>query len=416
MDCCVYASAYDFEYVFIRFYGRNRSDLMFPSPLKAIGLQEGWRSFQWISTIPPILLILGFKIYLNQTFVRQFAWYIPTDEEIRNAKVHSERADHKGSRLSKRFGHPALHAELFTPMLHARMMPLLRQVYNGRIKDENAAVEEYGGREMETKVLPGGVKIAAVHQEELEYDPAMYQRDRGEMDSDQKSMSSMNLLADAGSYYSSKQPYANSGGVGAGYEQYLAHGPTASDIEMSRLDSRGTGDQLPLLAEQKVLQQHPQTGYFDQMRYQAGTPGAQSQTSLPAYNHTFGSGFGYGHERENGSQASLPRYPPGVPVPQASQPQYPQQVQYGLYGEREAPIHRPQQNQQQHQQSILPSRSYTPTQSPSATSPYDDAALSGNNHSNIGNINNNGINASNGNSSGNGNGNLAGRGARRTNY
>lgn len=117
-----------------------------------------------MSTLPPILFIFIFKVYINRTFVAKFNWYIPTDEELRMAKVHSERSDNRGGKLEKRFGHPALHAELFTPMLHAKMMHLLPEVYHGRIKNESATMEEYGGQKMEASVLPGGIKIAAVHQ------------------------------------------------------------------------------------------------------------------------------------------------------------------------------------------------------------------------------------------------------------
>lgn len=89
---------------------------------------------------------------------------MPTEDEIRLARVHSERADARGSRLQKRFGHPVLHAELFTPMLHARMMPLLSQVYHGRLATDEAKMEEYGGQKLEAQVVPGGIKIAAVSQ------------------------------------------------------------------------------------------------------------------------------------------------------------------------------------------------------------------------------------------------------------
>ena len=88
----------------------------------------GWRSFQWVATVPPIFFILAFKIYIDRVFLQNFRWYVPSGEELRLAQVHSERADHRGNRLEKRFGHPALHAELFTPMLHAKMMHLLPQV------------------------------------------------------------------------------------------------------------------------------------------------------------------------------------------------------------------------------------------------------------------------------------------------
>lgn len=80
------------------------------------------------------------------------------------AKVHSERADNRGNRLEKRFGHPALHMELFTPMLHAKMMPLLGQVYQGKIGTDQAKLDEYGGQKMEAQVVPGGIKIAGISQ------------------------------------------------------------------------------------------------------------------------------------------------------------------------------------------------------------------------------------------------------------
>ncbi|KAL5521409.1 hypothetical protein ACEPAG_9335 [Sanghuangporus baumii] len=301
-----------------------------------IGLQEGWKTFQWISTIPPILIIAAFKVYIDRTFLSKFNWYIPSEEELRLAKIHSERGDVRGGRLEKRFGHPALHAELFTPMLHAKMMPLLPEVYHGRIGNESVALDDFGGQKMEASVLPGGIKIAAVHQNELEYDPALYQRDRGELDWDQRSMASTTMLNDAPTLQHQKSQFYANGGSGKprvppGYDAYLAHGPT-HEIEMSRLDT----DQLPLLADQQ--------GYSS--RAQTPTPPDRSNTSLPAYS------FGY---FDNGSQASLPpRYPPGVPVQQQYQqqqspqqqyqqqaPTYPQQSQQGTYADREAILHRP---------------------------------------------------------------------------
>ncbi|KDQ28229.1 hypothetical protein PLEOSDRAFT_1041843 [Pleurotus ostreatus PC15] len=128
-----------------------------------IGLQYEFKSLQWLSSCPPILFLLAFKIYINRTFDRTFRYYHPTEDELRLAKVHSERADHKGNRLEKRFGHPALHTDLFTPMLHAKMMPLLGEVYNGKIGKDEAALGEYGGQKMETQVVEG-IKIAAIDQ------------------------------------------------------------------------------------------------------------------------------------------------------------------------------------------------------------------------------------------------------------
>jgi hypothetical protein len=130
----------------------------------AIGLQKGWRDFHWLVTVPPIIITLLFKLYCTKRFDRAFRYYIPTEEEINHAKVHSEGADAKGHRLERRFGHPALHVELFTPMLHANMMALLGSVYQGKVSDASAKLEEYGGEKHDAQVVPGGIMIAAVNQ------------------------------------------------------------------------------------------------------------------------------------------------------------------------------------------------------------------------------------------------------------
>lgn len=54
--------------------------------------------------------------------------------------------------------------DLFTPMLHAKMMPLLADVYKGRIDGGHAQMNEYGGQKMEAQVIEAGVKFAAVDQ------------------------------------------------------------------------------------------------------------------------------------------------------------------------------------------------------------------------------------------------------------
>ena len=114
--------------------------------------------------VPPIFIVLGFKVWLHNTFNRQFRYYIPSEAEIAKSKIHSEAMDKQGGRLSKRFGHPALHVELFTPMVHAKMMPLLPEVYKGRLGKEQTMTREYGSQPLQAAVLPDGIKIAAVEQ------------------------------------------------------------------------------------------------------------------------------------------------------------------------------------------------------------------------------------------------------------
>lgn len=118
----------------------------------------------WLTTVPPILFIVMFKFQLDRTFYQNFLYYKPSETELREAKVHSSRSDVSGRGLEKRFGHPALHADLFTPMLHARMMPLLGDVYKGKIGSDKAKLNEYGGQKLDAQVIEGGLRIAAIEQ------------------------------------------------------------------------------------------------------------------------------------------------------------------------------------------------------------------------------------------------------------
>jgi hypothetical protein len=214
-----------------------------------IGLQYKFSSLQWLSTVPPILIVFAYKIYINRVYLPNFRWYIPSEDDLRAAHVHSATADARGNRLEKRFGHPALHAELITPMLHAKMMPLLGQVYSGNIGRDQAKLNEYGGQEAEAKVV-AGIKIAGIEQNDLEYDPVLYRRDRGELDWDQRSISSTNMLDNSKPAF-----YANDNSSGRlpGYDRYLAQGPAQPDIELSQIPSYHRASS----SQQSLLPQHP---------------------------------------------------------------------------------------------------------------------------------------------------------------
>ncbi|KAJ7647702.1 hypothetical protein FB45DRAFT_734225 [Roridomyces roridus] len=228
-----------------------------------IGLQYGWKTFTWISTLPPILIIAGFKIYLNRAFDTAFHYYIPTPEELATAKIHSERADARANKLEKRFGHPALHTDLFTPMLHANMMGLLGQVYQGKIGREQAKLNEYGGQEMQASAVQG-IKIAAIDQRDLEFDPGLYRRNQAD-DWDTQSLASTTVFGDSSaslshgkSMYYAKEAAASLPRL-QGYDNYMSNGPNSAsghghgqEIELARMDSI----QEPLLSPRSVYYQH----------------------------------------------------------------------------------------------------------------------------------------------------------------
>jgi len=217
-----------------------------------IGLVHGWKSFLWVACVPPILIVGGFKIWLHQTFNSAFRWYNATQQELAENKLSAERErnDMKGNRLSKRFGHPALHAELFTPMVHANMVHLLPEVYHGRLSREETGLQEFGGEKVTAAVVSGGLKIAGIEQSDLEYDPALYQRDRGELDSDARSIASTAILNRAGSPVTIPRQetgfFPPSRLRSTDLDAYMEHGG-GSNIELNQLEYRGTTDNIPLL-------------------------------------------------------------------------------------------------------------------------------------------------------------------------
>ncbi|KZT69635.1 DUF221-domain-containing protein [Daedalea quercina L-15889] len=272
-----------------------------------IGFQFTFGSFKWIAVIPPIFGVIGFKIYLTRTFLPAFQYYIPTDEELQQAAVHSKRSDNLNNKLEKRFGHPALHQDLFTPMVHANMTHLLPEVFDGKIGSTKTALDDFGGTKVDAAVV-GGVRIAGIEEQDLEYDPTLYQRDRGELDWDQRSVSSATLIGDNGS-----TAHLNPAGRAAspapsrmtGYDRYLASGPQP-EIEMARLDY----DQQPLL----------------------------HAAQAPGY---------YEAEMANRSMASFSQYggsPYGTPQMEYTPPMPPMAASYDSHtdqGLRQAPVYRP---------------------------------------------------------------------------
>ena len=97
-------------------------------------------------------------------FMSDFRYYIPDEHEIAESKIHTEAADTRADRLSRRFGHPALHAELYTPMVHANMVHLLPQVYHGRLSEDVAGLQEPGGEKANAAPIVGGLNIAGVEE------------------------------------------------------------------------------------------------------------------------------------------------------------------------------------------------------------------------------------------------------------
>ncbi|KAJ7828540.1 hypothetical protein B0H14DRAFT_3088215 [Mycena olivaceomarginata] len=260
-----------------------------------------------------LMTLSMFSIYIDRSFDSAFRYYIPTPEELDAAKIHSERADARANKLEKRFGHPALHADLFTPMLHANMMGLLSQVYQGKISREHAKLGEYGGQKMDAQVVQG-IKIAAIDHRDLEFDPNLYRKNWAD-DWDNQSMASTTVFGESSvSLHPAKSHYyASQASLPRvpGYDNYLASGPNSAvghDIELSRMDSINE----PLLT--------PRMGYYQHL----GASQASISTPPSLYQEPMMTG---GREaplhRPQGDMS--PQYPPQQYPPQPYHQQHPSQ-------------------------------------------------------------------------------------------
>lgn len=142
-------------------------------------------------------------------------------------------------------------------------------------------MDEYAGKKMEAQVLPGGIKIAGIEQNDLEYDPALYGRDRGELDWDRMSIHSSHMLNDAGSFVRDKMSVPINRIQG-----YLHHGPMSSiskrgpeHIELGRIDTRS--DAWPLLHANSSTASGIETPYEGMHQYPPGVPYDTQRSMTP---------------------------------------------------------------------------------------------------------------------------------------
>lgn len=305
-----------------------------------IGLQLGFKTFYWVATLPPIILVLVFKAFIDRRFLNEFKYHIPSQNELAQAKVHSQRSDENRNRLEKRFGHPALNSELFTPMVHANMAHLLPQVYSGKVGTDKTRLGEYGGQKVEAQVVQG-IKIAAIDQNDLEYDPVLYQRDRGEDNWDNQSISSTNILSDRGA-----SPAPTMVGINhSQLDRYLGRGQS-SEYEMSKLGPVEQ-DKYPLLNanfnaslyDQRLNSSNPsfvpspatpstQHGQYPQYPdVSRETPYREAPTHRPGQITRGPSSFAY---TDDPARPGTPGYPPSITrqVSDYDEPRGPQRSQF----------------------------------------------------------------------------------------
>ncbi|KAK6354769.1 hypothetical protein TWF696_003905 [Orbilia brochopaga] len=91
----------------------------------------------------PILLLIGFKIYVAKTFDDKLYFYTastgPADAESAAAASAeaAQKKHYRDDRLSDRYGHPALTRKLLTPLIHDKAKHVLARVYSVRHNEDN---------------------------------------------------------------------------------------------------------------------------------------------------------------------------------------------------------------------------------------------------------------------------------------
>lgn len=155
-----------------------------------------------IAAVPPVLIMIAFKIYMSRTAESRFRYYKPTPEEAeteRRMSMSEKRTRH--SEMEKRFLHPALqHDKLYQIMVHKSQESLAREVLS--------VYPWFAGKHQHN-----GVEIKAVREENLEYDPTA-DGAKSEANWDARSVASTDMLGGTKSEFGT--PYLQS----EEYKQY----------------------------------------------------------------------------------------------------------------------------------------------------------------------------------------------------
>ncbi|KAJ3575057.1 hypothetical protein NP233_g1358 [Leucocoprinus birnbaumii] len=178
----------------------------------ALRFNFGYR--QTILTGPAIIITIMFKLHINRSYLPRFRYFTPPDSDPASHIHYQDSGDIMGAKLTRRFGHPAEHSELFAPMVHRNMMHLLREVYKGRVEEEEQRpfIQHQGSYESSFSARspgsPGGsafynvpmptspsgysvenmtqvlfnIAFRGINENDLEYDPRTYAQDYGEVD------------------------------------------------------------------------------------------------------------------------------------------------------------------------------------------------------------------------------------------
>ncbi|ORY50184.1 hypothetical protein BCR35DRAFT_24997 [Leucosporidium creatinivorum] len=145
--------------------------LTFSNVLVALTIALSRSRWYFFTLAPPTIVILIFKLAITRRFGHDFKYYTPKDEEhTREQPVHA--GDERKKRLARRFEHPAMSAELYTPMLAKDVAHLVPEVYHGNVKTARPTDDKkFSGTRLASARIGRRLKIAAVDESQLEPKP-----------------------------------------------------------------------------------------------------------------------------------------------------------------------------------------------------------------------------------------------------
>ena len=96
------------------------------------------------SMLPLPFLLVAFKIYCMKAFDDDCDYYNRANLSDAEALAVNKPMQKPAHRLGSKFGPPALHRPLPTPMVHAKAIDALKQIYHGRLGDDDISGERSG--------------------------------------------------------------------------------------------------------------------------------------------------------------------------------------------------------------------------------------------------------------------------------
>lgn len=102
--------------------------------LKVSDATDQWDMWSWIKAIaclPPCLIVIAFKLYCHVYLDKVFRWYDPSPLDLSYSAAPAPDVE---PHLERQFGHPFLHDPLWTPIVEAEYMPMVKRVYSGAVQ------------------------------------------------------------------------------------------------------------------------------------------------------------------------------------------------------------------------------------------------------------------------------------------